>query len=182
MVTPMTGPGDLEALQARARRIRLLLTDCDGVLTDGCVLVSERGEELKRFSLRDGMGVERLRSAGIACGILTGESTAFAQRRAEKLQMAHCQLGVRDKLSAAATIAAASSITLADIAFIGDDVNDLGLLRAVGLSAAPCDAEPSVLDAVHLTCRRAGGAGAFREFAEFILAAASVAPPLVRSR
>lgn len=157
---------------ARAQRIRLVLADCDGVLTDGGVYVSELGETMKRFSLRDGMGVERLRTiAGISTGIVTREQSAIVAKRAEKLRIEELHLGVRDKLPAVQAIAARRGLTLDEIAYIGDDVNDLEVLDVVGLSAAPFDAEPLVLDRVHLRCSRAGGRGAFREFAEFILAA-----------
>lgn len=169
----MTGhrPTDWADATARASRIRLVLSDCDGVLTDGGVYVSEHGEAMKRFSLRDGMGVERLRSlVGISTGIVTGEQSAIVAKRAEKLHIDELHLGVKEKLSVVRTISARRGLTLDEIAYIGDDVNDLEVLRAVGLSAAPFDAEPIVLESVHFHCRRAGGGGAFREFAEFIIA------------
>ncbi|HEX8505426.1 MAG TPA: 3-deoxy-D-manno-octulosonate 8-phosphate phosphatase, partial [Hymenobacter sp.] len=84
-------------LTARARRIRLLLTDCDGVLTDGGVYYSERGEEMKRFNIRDGMGVVRLREHGIATGIVTGETSPSVRTRADKLQIEELHLGIKDK-------------------------------------------------------------------------------------
>lgn len=170
---------------ARATRIRLVLADCDGVLTDGGVYVSEHGEAMKRFSLRDGMGVERLRTlSGIPTGIVTREQSAIVAKRAEKLRIEELHLGVQDKLPAVREIAARRGLTLDEIAYIGDDVNDLEVLDVVGFSAAPFDAEPLVLDRVHLRCSRSGGRGAFREFAEFILAAqhspAGLRPPFPR--
>lgn len=151
--------------------IRLVLTDCDGVLTDGGVYVSARGEEMKRFSVRDGMGVERLRNAGIPTGIITRERSDIVIRRAEKLRIAICHLGVYDKVAAAEAIATELGVPFGTIAYIGDDVNDLDLLRRAGFSGAPADAEPEVLAAVHFTCSRRGGHGAFREFADHILGA-----------
>jgi 3-deoxy-D-manno-octulosonate 8-phosphate phosphatase (KDO 8-P phosphatase) len=157
---------------ARAKRVKLMLTDCDGVLTDAGVYVSAEGEQMKRFSLRDGMGVERLRTlASIPTGIITREQSAILARRAEKLKIEELHLGVRDKLPEVRAIAQQRGLALDEIAYIGDDVNDLDVLDAVGLAAAPCDAEPLVLDRVHHICRRAGGHGAFREFAELVLAA-----------
>ena len=87
----------LAALQAKARRIKLLITDCDGVLTDNGVYYSERGEEMKRFSIRDGMAVERLRHYGIESGIMTGETSPSVQKRADKLRITELHLGIKDK-------------------------------------------------------------------------------------
>lgn len=154
-------------LARRAARIRLVVTDNDGVLTDGKVYYSARGEELKRFSLRDGMGVERLRDAGIATAIMTGEQSPQVERRAEKLGI-RAWLGVKDKRAALLE----TGVEPAHIAFIGDDVNDLDAIRflaPVGLTAAPRDAFPRVLESVHLRTAAIGGDGAFRELAEWIL-------------
>jgi 3-deoxy-D-manno-octulosonate 8-phosphate phosphatase (KDO 8-P phosphatase) len=161
-----------EQLVARAQRVRLVLTDCDGVLTDGTVYVSEHGEALKRFSLRDGMGVERLREAGIETAIVTRERSPIVARRAEKLRLPHLFEGVLDKAAELARILAAAGCGPDEVAYIGDDVNDLGILGEVGregLTAAPFDALETVADAVHHVCRARGGEGAFREFAEWIL-------------
>lgn len=153
----------------RARAIELVLTDADGVLTDGGVYYSERGEELKRFHMRDGMGFELLRNAGISAGIITRESTRFVPARAKKLGLELVMTGVRDKLASFETLIRERHLNASQVAFIGDDVNDLSLLRAVGLSAAPADAHASVLAEVLLPCRARGGHGAFRELADFIL-------------
>jgi 3-deoxy-D-manno-octulosonate 8-phosphate phosphatase (KDO 8-P phosphatase) len=160
------------SFQERARRLRLVLTDCDGVLTDGGVYYSEDGEALKRFSMRDGMGVERLREAGIQTAIVTRETSLAVARRSSKLGLNHLFLGVRDKAAQLPSILEQTGVSGAEVAYIGDDVNDLEILRLVsreGLSAAPADAMPEVLDVVHCRCTRPGGHGAFREFAEWIL-------------
>ncbi len=160
-----------EQLVARARRIRLVLTDCDGVLTDGAVYVSEHGEAMKRFSLRDGMGVERLREAGVETAIVTRERSPIVARRAEKLRLRLFE-GVLDKAAELPRMLAADGCGIHEVACIGDDVNDLGLLGEVGregLTAAPFDALEPVAAAVHHICRARGGEGAFREFAEWIL-------------
>jgi YrbI family 3-deoxy-D-manno-octulosonate 8-phosphate phosphatase len=155
---------------AKARGIRLLLTDCDGVLTDGHVYYSEDGEELLRFSRRDGMGIERLRAAGIATGVISREPSRIAARRAEKLMLEELCLGIEDKLGTIAAIAARRDLDLDEVAFIGDDVNDEEALRAVGFSACPADAWSSVQRIVDHVCAAPGGAGALREVAELILA------------
>lgn len=163
----------------RARRVRLVLTDCDGVLTDGCVHVSEHAEELKSFSLRDGMGVERLRvHAGIETGILTREVSGFAKARARKLSISELHTGVHDKAEVARSIAARKGLGLEEVAYLGDDVNDLGLLRAAGLSACPSDAFFLVLPAVRFVCPSPGGRGAFRDLAELVLFARRSETPL----
>ncbi|MCS6930353.1 MAG: HAD-IIIA family hydrolase [Saprospiraceae bacterium] len=161
---------DHDALVQKAKQIRLLLTDCDGVLTDGGVYYSAQGEQLKRFSIRDGMGVERLRKlCAIDTGIVTGEHSPIVARRAEKLQMTHLYLGVKDKGACLRDILAKHHLKREEIAFIGDDVNDLEVLQFVGLSACPADALPPVKAIVHYVCTQLGGHGAFREFAEWII-------------
>jgi 3-deoxy-D-manno-octulosonate 8-phosphate phosphatase (KDO 8-P phosphatase) len=163
---------DLLDFAGRARRVRLVLTDNDGVLTDGGVYYSDAGEELRRFSVRDGMGIERLREAGIATAIVTRERSGCVARRAEKLRLPHCFLGVHDKAAHLETILRDTGLPLEALAYIGDDVNDLGILTAIGeqgLTGAPADAMPAVLSAVHHRCAARGGRGAFREFAEWIL-------------
>jgi 3-deoxy-D-manno-octulosonate 8-phosphate phosphatase (KDO 8-P phosphatase) len=161
-------------LARRARAIRWVVSDVDGVLTDGRVLYSVRGEELKSFSLRDGMGVERLRSVGIETALLTRERTGFAAARAAKLSISLVYTGVLDKAAHLPTILADTGVSAGELAYIGDDVNDLAIMRGVaaagGLTAAPADAfEAAALVSLYAT-RARGGHGAFREFAEWILA------------
>jgi len=172
-VPAVRGPRALgfEELVARARRLRLVLTDCDGVLTDGTVYVSEHGEAMLRFSRRDGLGVERLREAGIETAIVTRERSPIVARRAEKLGVRHFE-GVLDKAGELPRILAAAGCAAGEVGGIGDDLNDLGILQIVareGLTAAPFDALEPVAAAVHHVCRARGGEGAFREFAEWIL-------------
>jgi 3-deoxy-D-manno-octulosonate 8-phosphate phosphatase (KDO 8-P phosphatase) len=160
-------------LLRRALAARLVLTDCDGVLTDAGVYYADSGETWRRFSVRDGMGVERLRAAGIATGIVTRERAASIERRAAKLGLPHVYLGVQDKHAHLAQVLRDSGLSPAELAYIGDDLNDLGLLTTIGahgLTAAPASAMPEVAVAVHYRCRLPGGHGAFREFAEWILA------------
>lgn len=155
---------------AQFRRLKLILTDCDGVLTDGGVYYSERGEELKRFDIRDGMGVERLRKlAGIETGIVTGEWSPSVSRRAEKLGIAECHLGAKDKAAVVRAILQRLDLVPEEVAYIGDDVNDLSAFERVGLAACPGDALDAVKAAAHIVLERPGGHGAFREFAELVL-------------
>jgi 3-deoxy-D-manno-octulosonate 8-phosphate phosphatase (KDO 8-P phosphatase) len=159
-------------LLRRTARLKLVITDVDGVLTDGGVFVSEAGEAFKRFSVRDGMGVERLRQQGIETAFLTREASAIVARRAEKLRIRHCYLGVADKEAFLPRLLAEAGVTADEIAYIGDDVNDEGIMSVVaenGLVGAPLDAVPSVLRRAHHCCARPGGCGAFRDFAEWIL-------------
>jgi len=172
-LAPARGPRALapDELAARARRVRLVLADCDGVLTDGTVYVSEDGEAMLRFSRRDGMGVERLREAGIETAIVTRERSPIVARRAEKLRLRHFD-GVLDKAGELPRLLSEAGCNADEVACIGDDLNDLGILSAVardGLTAAPFDAFEPVAAAVHHVCRARGGEGAFREFAEWIL-------------
>lgn len=159
-------------LRRRAARIALVLTDSDGVLTDTGVYYGPDGESLKRFSIRDGVGVERLRTAGIETAILTGESSPSVRKRAEKLQMRSLYLGVKDKAAHLKTICQETGLSPDQIAFVGDDLNDLGIIREltpVALTGAPSDAIPDIAAEVTYHCKERGGFGAFREFAEWIL-------------
>ncbi len=157
-------------LQARARRIKLVLTDCDGVLTDNGVYYSEHGEEMKRFSIRDGMGVERLRAVGVDTGIMTGEVSPSVQRRADKLRITELHLGIKDKPARLREIMARTGLAAEEIAFIGDDTNDVEILKLVGLAACPGDATSFARAVADFRCETFGGHGCFRELAEFIIA------------
>ena len=159
-------------LALRASRVKLVATDVDGVLTDGGVYYSDVGEALKRFSVRDGMGVERLRNDGVEIAFVTRELSPIVARRAEKLKVQLCYLGVSDKKAVLPRLLGDAGIDASQLAYIGDDVNDAGIMAAVardGLVGAPLDAIPSLLHGAHYRCRRPGGYGAFRDFAEWIL-------------
>ena len=153
-------------------KIKLFLTDVDGVLTDGGMYYSENGDELKKFNTRDGMGFELLRKAGIKTGIITSENTKIVERRAAKLKVDYLYQGKREggKLAAAKEICIKENITLENVAYIGDDINCMDLLEAVGLAACPADAVQTVKNIkgiYELTTR--GGEGAMREFVEIML-------------
>ena len=158
-------------LAEKAKKIKLVLTDNDGVLTDTGVYYSDQGEMLKRFSIRDGMGVERLRTlANIETGIITGELSGSVKKRADKLKIKELFLGAKDKHLLLDEILKRNNISSENVAFIGDDVNDIELIKLVGLSASPSDAMLDVRNIVDYVCEDKGGHGAFREFAELIIA------------
>lgn len=149
--------------------IKVVLTDCDGVLTDGGVYVGPDGELMKRFSIRDGMGVERLRDAGVVVGIVSGEHSPALAARAAKLRITELHLGVRDKLGVVDDLCRRLGVERAEIAYLGDDVNDVPAMAAVGLAGAPADALPQAREVADHVCAAPGGHGAFREFAELVL-------------
>ena len=153
------------------RGIKLFATDVDGVLTDGGMYYAESGDEWKKFNTRDGMGIKLLQRAGIITAIVTQERTKLVARRAEKLAIPELHQGVMDKLSLVRDMSARYGLTLNQVAYIGDDINDLETLKAVGFSATPADGMPQVAAAVDYICRKKGGEGAVRELIEMILAA-----------
>ena len=143
--------------------------DVDGVLTDAGMYYSESGDEWKKFNTRDGMGIKLLQKAGLITAIVTQERTRLVARRAEKLAIPELHQGVMDKLSVIRDMAIRHGISLGQVAYIGDDVNDIEALKAVGLSAAPADGLPQVVAIVDYVCRQKGGEGAVRELVEMIL-------------
>lgn len=153
--------------------IKLLLTDCDGVLTDAGVYYGESGEVLKKFNIRDGMAVERMRQlANIDTGIITGELSPSLIKRAEKLKISELHLGIKDKRAALREIMGRLGLHASEVAYIGDDCNDLGIIELVGFTAAPCDALSFVKEKVDYVCSAKGGDGAFRELAELLIESA----------
>ncbi|MDE7442217.1 MAG: HAD-IIIA family hydrolase [Muribaculaceae bacterium] len=148
---------------------KLFITDIDGVWTDGGMYYTAEGDVMKRFSVKDGWGVIFLRHLGIPMAIMTGENTEIVARRAAKLKIDRCYLGVKDKLALARKLCDELGITLRDVAFIGDDINDLRLLREVGFSGCPDNTPWYVKKEVRYIGNMKGGEGAFREFVETIL-------------
>jgi 3-deoxy-D-manno-octulosonate 8-phosphate phosphatase (KDO 8-P phosphatase) len=159
-------------LKQRARNINLVLTDNDGVLTDTGVYYGETGEVFKRFSIRDGMGVELLRKAGIHTAIITSEISPSVRKRAEKLKMQYLYLGISDKLGHLETILKETNLQLHNLAYIGDDVNDVPIMEVIaneGITATPMDGMPAAKHVAQYHCKAKGGNGAFRDFADWIL-------------
>jgi N-acylneuraminate cytidylyltransferase len=145
--------------------IKIFLTDVDGVLTDGGKYLSEKGDELKKFYIPDGMGLFLLKKLGIQTGIVTTENLNLIERRALGLKMDFLKMDVDDKLEAVQDICRGVGCSLAEVAYIGDDVNDYALLKAVGFAACPADAQPIIkaLPGIRVL-QNLGGRGAVREF------------------
>lgn len=151
--------------------IKMFLTDCDGCLTDGGMYYSEAGDELKKFNTKDGMGISNLRNAGIITGIITGEISEAVRRRADKLHINELFLGVKDKLSVAKALCDTYNLSLDEVAYVGDDINDLELIKAVGFGCAVSNAMQVIKDAADYVTSHRGGDGAIREVTDHILAA-----------
>jgi 3-deoxy-D-manno-octulosonate 8-phosphate phosphatase (KDO 8-P phosphatase) len=160
-----------EALAERCRRLRLILSDVDGVMTDGTVLLLPDGQEAKAFHIRDGLAVLLAHRVGLKTGLVSGRASLSVDRRAAELKMAVIRQGIQDKAAALREILAEESLAPSEVAYIGDDVNDLPVLLAVGLSAAPADAPLEVRAQVYMVMEARGGAGCLREFIEAILRA-----------
>ena len=143
--------------------IKLFLTDCDGCLTDGGMYYSENGDELKKFNTRDGMGFRLLREKGIITGIITSESVDLNRRRAEKLKLDILEAGCKDKVSAVKRICEEHGIDLQNVCYIGDDINDIELLKIVGYGCAPADAMTEAKEVSKYVTTAKGGEGVIRE-------------------
>lgn len=154
-------------------RIRALALDVDGVLTDGTFWWGADGEEYKRFSFADVMGISLARKAGLFVTLISGEDNPLVDRYARKLGLSRTYKGCTDKASALRAFAESNALRLDEVCFMGDDVNDVGAMRIAGLGAAPADAQASALAAASFVSRFPGGKGAVRELVDSILAARS---------
>lgn len=153
----------------KSQKVKLLAMDCDGVLTDGGMYYSETGDELKKFNTRDGMGIKLLHHKGIITAIITGENTKIVANRAKKLHIQNVFQGVDNKVVIMKGLLQKYQIDWDEVAYVGDDVNDVELLKKVGLSFSVSDGMESVKKVVdHVTFAK-GGQGAVREIAEIIL-------------
>ena len=159
-----------EALE-KARKVRLLIMDVDGVLTDGRVLFGPDGSQSVFFNVQDGSGVKYLRRAGIRIAILTGRHTEAVAARARMLGIEEVVQGAKVKLEGYESIRRRAELADAQIAYVGDDLPDLPVLRRAGLAVAVADAAPEVIEAADLVTQAQGGRGAVRELAEFLLKA-----------
>lgn len=154
-----------------AGRLRLLALDVDGVLTDGRIVYGNDGEELKAFSIKDGLGIKLVQRAGLQVAIITGRSSGIVARRAAELGIDLVVQGREDKLVALRELCASLDITPEECAYMGDDLPDLAAILAAGLGLTVSDAAAPVLEAADWVSARAGGEGAVREACEMILAA-----------
>lgn len=155
----------------RARRIRLVLLDVDGVLTNGKIVVHADGTESKTFDIRDGTGIVLAQKAGVRVGLLSARHSAATTERASQLRIAIVRQGALDKLTTYQELLAELGLVDAEVAFMGDDLLDLPVLGRVGLAAAPADAVPEVRAVAHWISDARGGDGAVRELAEVVLKA-----------
>lgn len=156
-------------IREKAKKIRMIILDVDGVLTDGSIILDNNGNEFKRFNVRDGHGVRMLIKAGIMAVIITGRRSEVVDRRAEELGITEVHQGVFNKLSVYEKILLKYKFIDEEIAFMGDDIVDIGILRRVGLSAVPADAEEGVKIWASFVSAKKGGRGAVRELANLIL-------------
>lgn len=161
-------------LQEKINRIKLVAMDCDGVLTDGGMYYSDDGTELKKFNTRDGMGISLLHQIGIKTAIITGEDIALVKRRADKLKIDYVYMGIKDKLAVIQDIIGKENITLEEVAYIGDDINDLPAMREVGVKFSVNDAMDTVKSEADYVSPLNGGRGAVREIAELIILSKNV--------
>ncbi len=158
------------AIVSRARNIKLLLMDCDGVLTDGRLYFSECGEEMKVFHVRDGQGLVMWHQAGFHSGIITGrDAETIIRKRSDELGIKYVKANSDDKIRDFEEIIAEAGVSPDETAFVGDDIGDLGLLGKVGLSIAVADAVDEVLANVAYVTKAKGGCGAVREVTDFLL-------------
>ena len=160
-----------QAALAKARPVKILLLDVDGVLTDGSLIYSHEGQESKAFNTQDGFGLRLLQEAGVELGVITARSSEAVARRCANLKMRYVYQGVGNKLEAYKEILAQSGCKPFEIAYMGDDWLDLVLLNRAGFSAAPANGVPEVQAAVHYTTEQSGGHGAVREICNLILEA-----------
>ena len=149
--------------------IKMLLTDSDGCLTDGGMYYTENGDEIKKFCALDGMGIAKLREAGIIVGIITGENRELVRRRAEKLKLDELHMGISNKLAVVKEICARRGFSLEEVAYIGDDINDIEVIRTVGYGCSVVNGREEVKAAAKYVTETPGGNGAVREIADLIL-------------
>lgn len=168
-------------IESKARAIKLILFDVDGVLTDGKVQIHADGSESKQFDIKDGTAIVWAQRAGIRIGLLSARSSAATEQRAAQLGVSRVHQGVASKLATYDEVLRAERLDDAEIAYMGDDVLDLPVLMRVGLSAAPADADPDVRSRVDVVTTRRGGDGAARELIDAVLRAQGRWDPILAS-
>ncbi|MBI4843287.1 MAG: HAD-IIIA family hydrolase [Nitrospirae bacterium] len=156
-------------MEAKTKKIKLLILDVDGVMTDGSIILDNEGNELKRFHVRDGHGIRMLKKAGIRTAIITGRKSKVVKRRAKELGIADVFQGVYKKSLVYDSLREKYSLKDENIAFMGDDIVDIELFRRASVTAAPADAEEEVMKRADFISSRNGGRGAVREFTDLIL-------------
>jgi len=167
-------------LDARCRRVQLVLSDVDGVLTGGGIFYDSQGIELKRFHVRDGLGIRLWQRAGFTFGVITARTSQAVKLRCTELEIAHVRQGVQDKLAVAEEIARSLSLTADETCFIGDDLPDVAVIRWAGLGVAVADATSEAREAADHVTDAGGGQGAVRELLELILKSSQRWDDLIR--
>ena len=150
-------------------KIKLVLTDIDGCMTDNCVFYTPSGDKIKKFNMADGMGVKILQNEALLVGVISGDNSLASKKRMEDLKVNYIYIGVRDKNKVLDELIKNLNISLDEIAYMGDDVQDLCILKKVGLSVCPNDAVSEVKECVNVILSKSGGNGAFREYADYVL-------------
>jgi 3-deoxy-D-manno-octulosonate 8-phosphate phosphatase (KDO 8-P phosphatase) len=153
----------------KAEKIKLFVLDVDGVLTDGKIIIDDDGRESKHFHVRDGMGIAVARDIGYLFAIISGRRSKVVEHRATELKMNEIILDAGDKLEVFNRLLEKLGLTAEEAVFVGDDINDIPVLKAAGFSAAPADADESVKPVVDFVCNNPGGRGAVREVIELVL-------------
>ncbi len=149
--------------------IRCLVLDVDGVLTKGEITYTSSGEELKTFHAKDGMGLAIAHAMGLQTAIITGRTSPIVERRAKELKISHVQMGSHNKSVGLQVVLDTLQVEPQEVAYMGDDLNDLGVMSRVGLAMTPQDGVPEIKDIAHYICQANGGEGAVREAVEYIL-------------
>jgi 3-deoxy-D-manno-octulosonate 8-phosphate phosphatase (KDO 8-P phosphatase) len=156
-------------LQTKAKKIKLLLLDVDGVLTDGTIILDNQGNELKAFHVRDGHGIKLAQRSGIAIGIITGRKSEVVNIRARELGIQEVYQGAHEKILAYESVIAKYGVEDSEVAYIGDDIVDVEIFKRVGMAVGVADADPAIRPHVDLIMKTEGGRGAVREFINFVL-------------
>ena len=160
-----------EALTAKLATLKLLVLDVDGILTDGGLYYTESGEILKKFNVKDGLGIKRLIQAGVAVAIISANSSEATLHRAARLNVEHVFINIKDKLETLTALCAQLNIELHQVASMGDDLSDLPVMKAVGCPMTVTDAMPENIDCAVYVTQKGGGQGAVREVCDRIILA-----------
>ncbi len=170
-----------ESIFEKAKSIKVLITDIDGVLTDGGIIYDDNGLEFKKYNVKDGLIVQHLKKAKLLVGAITGRNSPVVENRCEELKFDFHYHGIKDKGKKLAEVLEIMEVSLEEVAFIGDDLIDLPVMSRVGLAFAPADALPYVSAVAHYTSKLSGGKGVFREVGDILLHAKGQLVPLIES-
>lgn len=166
----------------KASAIRAIFFDVDGVLTDGKIIYDESGKEIKEFNVRDGLIIGHLKKAGIISGAISGRESMAVSKRCAELKVDFCHQGIMDKAIVCEKLMKHYKLRRKEVAYIGDDINDLGVFRLVSLRVCPADAPAYIKDEADLVTFSKGGRGVFREVADLVLASAKKFEKLLKPK